>query len=177
MPNAWYALSVMPLAAGAFGPLPSGPALVIGGLIAAVGAAVQLSEAHERSVRRDTADEVIADALGERVPDSVVWRLEELGETQLRKRLAKSLFGILRDADGPSTAMVIPVARGAVRRNHAELASRLAAVDRPIDPRGVARLRLLLVRLSSPLYDPDAADALQREFIRARATLDPRRRP
>lgn len=178
MPGIRYLASIAVLAAASLGLVPQGPGLLVGAVLAAFGLAAAVQGARRVAEERERADVLLADGPGLRVPDAVQWRADELRDPRERRRLSRALRGVLRDVDAPPTLMLVPVNRGAVRTNReliVDLAARLAATDRPVDPSGVARIRLLLVSTGSPLYDPEGADALRRELAVARGSIEPPR--
>ncbi len=178
MPNVRYLLAMVVLAAAVAGAVPERAGLVVGAVLAAFGAVAQLRRTHEEEERREAADELLADVPGLRVPDAVRWRAAELTDPRERRSLARALRGLLRDVDGPPTTMLLPANRRAVRANRdliRALAARLAATDRPIDPAAAARVRLLLVRSGSPLYDPEGGDEIHHQLVVALRTIEPRR--
>lgn len=173
-----YAVASAVLLAGVLGVVPARPALLVGTVLAALAALANVRRWRTDVARRDQADALIADVPGPRVPEAVRWRADELRDPRERRLLARALRGVLRDVEAPPLLMLMPANRPAVRANRAviaDLASLLAAVERPIDPRGAARISLLLARADSPLYDPAGADALHRELVVARRSLVPDR--
>ena len=173
-----YLLSIVVLAAALVGLVPAGPGLLVGAVLGALGALASVRDARRLAERRERADVVLADGPGLRVPDGVRWRADELRDPRERRLLSRALWGVLRDVEAPPTLMLLPANRRAVRANRAvivELAARLAAVEQPVDPGAVARVRLLLVRSGSPLYDPAGGDALGRELAVALRSIEPRR--
>jgi hypothetical protein len=178
MADVRYLLAIGVLAAAAAGVVPAGPGLLVGAVLAAFALVAHLRRSTDERHRREQADALLADVPGLRVPDAVAWRAEELVDPRERRSLARALTGLLRDVEGPPTMMLLPANRSAVRANREvirALASRLAATDRPIDPSAAARVRLLLVRSGSPLYDPEGGDAVRRELAVALRSIDPRR--
>ena len=93
-----------------------------------------------------------------------------------RARLARIVRGLIRDARQPLTPLTpsAPLCRRKIVRSaHTleELAVRLLADD-PVDVRGVAQIRLLLIGDRGALYDHPRADDLEPALREARQALD-----
>lgn len=100
------------------------------------------------------------------------WQITRPSE---RARLATRLEAILLDAERPRAALSarVPVCRHEVKAARSEilrLAARLRD-PRPVRPRGVARLRLLLTDGTGPLYVAGPNDELYRQLHRATLAL------
>lgn len=178
MHNVRYLLSAVVLLAALAGVVPERAGLLAGAVFAGFGAVSQLRRSHQEEERREAADRLLQDVPGLRIPDAVQWRADELVDPRERRSLSRALTGLLRDVEGPPTTMLLPANRRAVRANRdviRALAARLAATDRPIDPAGAARVRLLLVRSGSPLYDPEGEEEIHHQLVVALRTIEPRR--
>lgn len=108
--------------------------------------------------------------------DAVRRRIAELTSPRERTRLAKSLLGAVRDARRPGLS-AIPLDRRAVADRAdelAELAGRLADLDRPVTAQAVALVHRLLTDGDSPLYAYGRGDDLPAELARIRAALEAR---
>jgi hypothetical protein len=95
-----------------------------------------------------------------------------------RSLLARSLRRVGACSEAPSAQHPhAPFDRDAVRQARAELealAVRLASSE-PLDIRGVARVRTLLVDGTGPLYGGHQPGRLRRELVATLASLDPAR--
>ena len=93
-----------------------------------------------------------------------------------RQLLACSLRRIVAVAEAPTLGRrAAPVNSEAVRRARAgieSLADRLAS-DKPVDIRGVAKVRALLSDGSGPLYRRGKASSLDRELVAVSSVIDP----
>jgi hypothetical protein len=103
-------------------------------------------------------------------------RARFLTGARTRERLARSLREIVGAADEPPRlAGSVPLARAEVRAAAYELrllATRLQA-PAPVDPRGVAQVRLLLTDGSGPLYNRRSETPLDVAAAAARGALAP----
>jgi hypothetical protein len=89
--------------------------------------------------------------------------------------LARSLADVVHAADERLLPGAAPIDRRAVRAARAELldlASRLFATDRLVEPRGVLLADRLLVDATGPLYGRNDPVRLRLAVRRARAALD-----
>lgn len=92
-------------------------------------------------------------------------RASQLAALPARRRIARSLRGVVKAAGQPAGSLLgaaIPVSRGAVlawRHGLLGLAERLERPE-PVNPCGVARALLLLTDGVGPLYDPRAAPSM-----------------
>jgi hypothetical protein len=99
---------------------------------------------------------------------------ERVARPAQRRLLAQSIQRVLALADRPPPVRAAPVDLCAVRRARTqleELADRLASA-RPVDVRGLARVRTLLADGSGPLYGHRAPEALARALAAVRSELD-----
>ena len=153
------------------------------GLVAAVSVAIAgaghlVAEVRREVARRREADRLLVVLETDRVPDKLRWRAAELTRPRERKALARALRNLLRSLELPPALFPTPVNRRALRRNRRAveaLADRLAAVDRPVRPRGILLLRHLLGGSPhSPLYDAEAAGELPAVLARVRSEIEPR---
>jgi hypothetical protein len=117
-----------------------------------------------------------AELLGTRLPSPrLAWRTEELVADANRIDVARSLADAVHAADERLLPSAAPIDRNAVRANRAELldlASRLFAVERPVQPRGVLLVERLLVDGAGPLYGRNDPVRLRVAVRKARAALD-----
>jgi hypothetical protein len=101
-------------------------------------------------------------------------RAEQLTGPTSRHLLADGLRWAFERAYRRSLGSSVPVARTSVRMYGAELLALAARLDGggPVQPRGVARARLLLVDGTSPLYTPASPLALHSALDRVFNGLD-----
>lgn len=93
-----------------------------------------------------------------------------------RARLARTIRGLLEDARHPLNPLTphVPLCRRKIMRSARtleKLATRLLGDD-PVDVRGVAQIRVLLVADARVLYDHPAADDLEPALQEALRALD-----
>jgi hypothetical protein len=116
---------------------------------------------HRGALDRQLSDGLAADGAEDRA-----LRAHQLGDARTRRRLAKSLRGLIAEAELTPTARLcsaVPVRPRAVlrwRQALLGLAERLEAAD-PVDPCGVARVMVLLTDGNSPVYDPHPARSMK----------------
>jgi hypothetical protein len=151
--------------------------VVVGGLLALPGLLWALNERLGLAHCRRAADQLLA-ALPCQVPGALAWRAEELTNPRRRLGLARSLQRLLAAVDGSPRSWGVPFDRHAVRRNAAlvaAIASRLAAVHRPVHPRAVILVEQLLTDPDrSPLYARHADRELRAALVRVRSSIEPR---
>jgi hypothetical protein len=149
---------------------------VVGGLLALPGLLWAVNERLGLAHCRRAADELLA-ALPYQVPGPLAWRAEELTNPRRRRGLARSLQRLLVAVDGSPRSWGVPVDRDAVRRNAAlvaAIASRLAAIHRPVHPRAVILVEELLTDPDrSPLYARHADRELRAALVRVRSSIEP----
>jgi hypothetical protein len=107
----------------------------------------------------------------------LAWRVNEVVARKNRIDLARSVRGVVRDADPRYLPGASPLNRVAARAESKELlaiAERLEEVDADVSPRGVLLVERLLVDGYGPLYARDQANDLHAYLERARAALEPR---
>jgi hypothetical protein len=159
------------------GVIPPRLGLVLALSLAIVGAGHLVAELRTDAARRREADRLLVALETARVPDGLRWRAAELTRARERRTLARALRNLLRSLELPPAMFPTPVNRSALRRNRRAveaLATRLAAVDRPVRPRGILLLRQLLGGgPHSPLYDTEAAGELQTVLARVRSEIEP----
>jgi hypothetical protein len=115
---------------------------------------------HRARLDQQLADEFDRDSIEDRA-----LRGRQLAARRTRRRLARSLRARVKDAErppGPQLSAAVPLARRAVlssRESLLGLAERLESPD-PVNPRGVARVLVLLTDGTGPLYTPGASDRL-----------------
>ncbi|HLY48814.1 MAG TPA: hypothetical protein VKR21_06410 [Solirubrobacteraceae bacterium] len=95
----------------------------------------------------------------------------------MRRRLARELRDVVKRAERPRGLWdpTVPLAQVAIGANLArllELARWVGDVE-PVDVRGIAQLRLLLSKGTSPLYHPGTSDQLEEALARISDSLDP----
>ena len=160
------------------GVLPSRPGFVIAASLVIAGFGHLAAEFRERFACRRQADRLLAAIDTDRVPERLRWRAAELTRRRERRALARALRNLLRSLDLPPRFLPTPVNRSALRRNRRAveaLASRLAALDRPVRPRGILLVRQLLQgSVRSPLYDVEEAGELRAALARACSEIEPR---
>ncbi len=173
----YSALASLVLGLAAGGVVPTRPALGVGVGVAAIGLAYLLGEARTAARRRREADELLLALPTATPPPKLAWRARELTAPRYRQVLARSLRRLVDRAAEPAVLSSMPVNRRVVwpnRKALVALADRLAAVDRPVHPRGVVLVRELITDgLHSPLYDDDA-DGLREALERTRRAIEPR---
>ena len=100
----------------------------------------------------------------------------ELTSVEERERLAASIGRLERSADASHLPGSVPLNRGAVRSQRAQLdavADRLLQPE-PVSARGVLLVRRLLDGAAGPLYDRSRTSELASELRRALSALDHR---
>jgi hypothetical protein len=172
-----FALATAVLLSGVLGAIDPGLALGVGAALALLGALALARDVRERQARRDAADELIEHLPGDRVPEALAWRADELTSDRERRRLARSLRWLLTTIEGSAPLRLSPVplnwrALRRQRRTMEEIASLLADTRRPVSPRGVVLTRrLILDSLESPIYNRHHAGELARALERVRDAL------
>jgi hypothetical protein len=130
----------------------------------------------ERRALRSERRRADAELLATRLPSPrLAWRSEELVAETNRIDLARSLTDVVHAADERLLPGAAPIDRNAVRATRAELlelASRLFATERPVQPRGVLLVDRLLVDGAGPLYGRNDPVRLRLAVRRARVALD-----
>lgn len=116
-------------------------------------------------VRATSLDHALAAGASPDSAASLSLRAEQLIRAGTRRKLARSLRRLIRDASRRSLSPGprVPLCRRKVlasRELLLELAERLSSQE-PVDARGVAQLRLLLIGVVGPLYDDPGADDLE----------------
>jgi hypothetical protein len=116
---------------------------------------------------RRLADNWLKSATGVFVPDRYQWRARELCSPGQRRQLAHTLRLIHERAFERRTGCVRPFNLLAVREHRRAvltLASRLEALDEPVTPAGMLRVRSVLTDGASALYGtvkgPELGDAI-----------------
>lgn len=125
-----------------------------------------------RTQLRDRADRFIATGAGAAPSPAVLAdRRAELVRAKERRMLAAALRRTVASVDGPPVRSArVPLDTAAIRAERAQierLADALAATDRPVRARCVARAAVLVSDGGSPLYRiaPGAADELHRRLV------------
>ncbi|HJQ74714.1 MAG TPA: hypothetical protein VJ814_07500 [Gaiellaceae bacterium] len=132
--------------------------------------------AHEEleSVRR-TADRLIIRAPRTRdASELILWRTEELTDSEGRARLRRELERTIAQLDPARLPSSSPLRRIAARR-HEDLLRAIAqrvGDDRPVAARGILLARQLVRDPSSPLYAEDAEQLLARMLSRILGALE-----
>jgi hypothetical protein len=137
------------------------------------------SRAHIRlsaRMRARALDRALASGVSPDSSAALSVRAHTLIGSPSRVRLARILRGLITDACQPLTPLSpsVPLCRRKIMRSaHTleELADRLLADD-PVDVRGVAQIRLLLIGDPGALYDHPRADDLEPALREARRALD-----
>jgi hypothetical protein len=117
-------------------------------------------------LHRARLDQQLADGFGKDSVEDRALRGRQLATRRTRRRLARSLRARVKDAErsgGPQLSAAVPLARRTVlsaRESLLGLAERLESPD-PVNPRGVARVLVMLTDGTGPLYTPGAADRLR----------------
>lgn len=127
--------------------------------------------------RRRTADRWLLWGAEAR-PDAelLAWRAAELISPRSRKVLARSLRRLRREAEGRLVPGALPLNRLEIRSQIGllrALESRLAALERPVSPRGVLLVEQFLTEPGSPLYARERSHQLAQVVSEACAALDP----
>jgi hypothetical protein len=150
-------------------------AVALAGATLAAGLVRAIAEQVTRARERDWADAWILGEAQRRPPTALVEaRQEELVSARHRKRVARSLRHLIREARRFALPGASPANYRAVlaHSEHLEaLASRLEA-PAPVSARGVALGLRLLTDSYGPLYDRQKADELGDAADRARHLLD-----
>ena len=127
-----------------------------------------------RAARRAADEELLQSAWAS---PFLAWRVNEVVARKNRIDLARSVRGVVHDADPRYLPGASPLNRVAARAESQELlaiAERLEQVDADVAPRGVLLVERLLVDGYSPLYARERTDELHAYLERARAALEPR---
>lgn len=107
-----------------------------------------------------------------------LWRAAELTSERNRRSLAKSLHGLVREAEGSVLPTAVPLIRRAARESLfllRRLEARLADLTRPVSAHGALVVeRLLADGVSSPLYCRERAAELPEALTEALAALEVR---
>jgi hypothetical protein len=127
-------------------------------------------------LRASELDRRLAAGECEAADGALAIRATMLAGAEVREQLARALREIVGDAEFGSLAMNrVPLARAEVAAAAEELrllASRLQAPG-PVDPRGVAEVRLLLIDGRGPLYNRGSRRPLSNAISAARRALMP----
>jgi len=122
-------------------------------------------------------DRELAAGLSPRAGSVVERRAAQLTGARNRRRVAAGLERVRRDGvrDPLSLTAVVSPDRHEVRAAQAVLTalSLRLAEDRPVHPRGMAMLQLLLTDGTGPLYEPVGAGSLGSHLRAAAAALEP----
>jgi hypothetical protein len=141
---------------------------------AVVRAAVELARIE---TARERADRWIGMRVGQPPEDELLLaRIDELLDPRLRTAIARSFRRIAADA-GSSARMVSPAQcnRRALRPHRSQIAAvaeRLGDGSRPVSPRGMALVHLLVTAGGSPLYNARSVGELPARLSAALAALD-----
>lgn len=137
----------------------------------------RLIEALRRRAReRRLADDWLTSATGAFVPAKYEWRARDLTSAGHRRRLAHTLRLIDESAQERPLMRRRPLDLTAARHHrHAvrTLAERLEALDEPVTPAGMLRVRALLSDGASPLYGMTKCDELGDEIAVTLSLLEP----
>jgi hypothetical protein len=122
-------------------------------------------------------DRELAAGLSPRAGSVVERRAVQLTGTRNRRRISAGLARVLRDCvrDPLTFTAVVNPDRHEVQAARAVLTaiSLRLAEDRPVHPRGMAMLQVLLTDGSGPLYEPVGAGSLGSHLRAAAAALEP----
>lgn len=113
---------------------------------------------------REHADRWIERGHDDPVDSPVAWRVQELTSERERRRLARSVEGVVKSLSGTWMPGASPVNRVALRPYATLLvaiADRLAQTEYPVSAAGVLAVRRLLTDPDGPLYArPDEGDEI-----------------
>ncbi len=126
-----------------------------------------------RAARREADEEILRSKW---VSPFLAWRVNELVARKNRVDLARSLRGVVRDADVRYLPNASPINRRAIRSESARLlamADRLLELDSPVAPRGILLVEQLLVDGFGPLYSRERADELPSYLDATLGALEP----
>ena len=120
---------------------------------------------------REQADHWIERGYADPVDSPVAWRVQELTSERERRRLSRSMRGVLKSLSGTWMPGASPVNRVALRPYATlveAIADRLAEIEYPVSAVGVLAVRRMLTDPDSPLYarrekgdEIDVGDALR----------------
>ena len=127
-------------------------------------------------VRATSLDRALATGASPDSTAALSLRAEQLIRAGTRRKLARLLRRLITEATRRRVprAPRVPLCRRKIlasRELLRELAERLASQE-PVDARGVAQLRLLLIGVVGPLYDDPGADDLEPVLQAALEALD-----
>ena len=129
-----------------------------------------------RARERRLADDWLTSATGAFVPAKYEWRARDLTSAGHRRRLAHTLRLIDQTSDERPLGRRRPLDLTAARHHRQAvraLTARLEAVDEPVTPAGMLRVRALLTDGASPLYGMTKCDALGDEIGLTLSLLEP----
>jgi hypothetical protein len=162
--TASYAVAALLLALGVLSALPLGLAVPLGLLAAAQGLGLTVRRLRTLARQRESADAVLETLPGERVPEGLGWRAEELGSPGRRRAIARQLHRFARMGRERILITPVPVFLETLRPNIDELeeiAEVVEETERPLPPRSLVLLEALLGNADeSPLYRPGSPDEL-----------------
>jgi hypothetical protein len=170
-------VAVVPLAAGLSGLIRPLSGLVFAAIFVAVGALQALLAYIELTGLRREADRELR--LGRKPyfqPALVSWRSAELISDRHRTALAQAVSRTERDLSPATLPGASPLNRIAARPHvdlFRRLAERLAALDRPVEPRAVLLVEDVLTSPDSPLYARERASELREFLFGCLDALDP----
>jgi hypothetical protein len=178
------AVGLLPLALGLAAVIRPLSGLVLAAIFLAAGA-LQLSLAHFEliGIRRSADLELRLEPRPLLLSSFAQWRARELTSDRHRLSLARAAARTERDLSPALLPGASPLNRVAARP-HAELfrqlADRLAALDRPVNPQTILQVEELLTSPESPLYARERARELRASLLACLDALDAmpeRRRP
>jgi hypothetical protein len=170
-------VAIVPLAAGLSGVIRPLSGLVFAAIFIAVGTLQALLAYIELAGLRREADRELR--LGRKPyfqPALVSWRSAELTAERHRRALARAVARTERDLSPATLPGASPLNRIAARPHvdlFRRLAERLAALDRPVEPRAVLLVEDLLASPGSPLYARERANALRETLFACLDALEP----
>lgn len=125
-------------------------------------------------LRRSSLDLALAAGAEERESAALAARASQLVGPGSRRQLADALAGLREAAPslGPGSAVAPDHDEVLHAENEICIAERMLRCGQPIDPRGAARLRLLLIDPAGPLYSPTTRGAFRADLRAAIDALD-----
>jgi hypothetical protein len=171
------AFGLLPLIAGVAGLIRPLSGLVFTAIFAAAGALRASLAYHELlSLRRAADRELRLEPWPYLESSLLAWRSAELTSDHYRTAMARTLARTERALAPARLPGASPLNRVAARP-HADLlhrlAERLAAVERPVTPRGVLSVEDFLTSADSPLYERERADELRAALLSCLNALEP----
>jgi hypothetical protein len=125
-------------------------------------------------LRRSSLDLALAAGAEERESAALAARAAQLVRPGSRRRLADALAGLREAAPsvGPGSAVAPDRDEVLYAEKEISIAERMLRCGEPLDPRGAALLRLLLIDPAGPLYSPATRGDFKAELRAAIDALD-----